>query len=222
MRPSALRDLPSRGYDRSRTAGGCLQLRFQSTSDVDGQPDLVIECRRTVPPRHRLHDEPFAVELDRPQLSRPTTPSPWSANGQFSMRWRSPTSRIPAASVYTNRPSLSPPGVRRDVRPTSRPSPCISLPRSECGPGWYTSSSGTAVAVADRPTRNAGHTHRTNESGSRSLSVGVPSSRSQNQARSDSRGSSRQKWSCAVVTTRSRSAATTLTKSKSEATTDGC
>ncbi len=43
----------------------------QATSDVDGQSDLVIEGRRAAPPRHRLHDEALAGELDRPQLGGP-------------------------------------------------------------------------------------------------------------------------------------------------------
>ncbi len=60
-RPAVIALLRWRG-DRS--------LRDQSISDVECQPDLMVKGWCTAPPGHRVHDQPFAGELDRPQLSR--------------------------------------------------------------------------------------------------------------------------------------------------------
>ena len=64
------------GHDRARCRRRAaprrgLALCCQSVCDLEAQPDLVIEGRRTLPPGHRQHDQPLTGDLDRPQLGRP-------------------------------------------------------------------------------------------------------------------------------------------------------
>jgi hypothetical protein len=68
-------------------------------SDVEGQPDLVIEGRRTAHQDTDATTSPSPLNLIDYSSAGRTTPSPCRADRQFSMRPRSATSRIPAGSV---------------------------------------------------------------------------------------------------------------------------
>ena len=171
-----------------------------------------------LPPGHRLHDESLPSDPDRRQLGR-SHDSVAVPGGRPALD--PPVQRLvqDAGGIGVDEPSLTVAARRTARRPTGEPPEAGNQPtefRLRPGPAYL--EHGTGRRPGPRRSDPQRRTHPADVRRPVVLAGRCPSSRSQNQARSDGLGPTRQAWEPELVTTKSRSFATAVTKSNGAAT----